>query len=111
MSSLAQEACVPCQGGEPTLTPDEIAALEQQVPEWQVVEEKGVKRLRRGFKFSNFRQALSFANAVGALAEEQNHHPVLVVEWGRVTVTWWTHAIGGLHRNDVIMAAKTDDLR
>lgn len=68
------------------------------------------ERLERVFKFRNFVQALEFANKIGALAEEENHHPLLVVEWGRVTVNWWTHKIGGLHKNDFIMAAKADEL-
>ena len=110
MASLSRERCVPCRGGESTLNDLEIEALGSQVPEWQVVEEQGEKRLRRAFRFANFREALNFAHAVGLLAEEQDHHPVLVTEWGRVTVTWWTHAIGGLHRNDFVMAARTDDL-
>ena len=110
MPSLSHEQCVPCRGGVPTLSETEIEELRPQVPEWQVVEEEGESRLRRAFRFKNFRQALDFTNAVGAAAEEQDHHPVLVTEWGKVTVTWWTHAIRGLHRNDFIMAARTDEL-
>ncbi len=110
MESFSREQCVPCRGGEPTLSDPEIEELKRQVPEWQVLEEEGEKRLRRTFRFKDFQQALNFTNAVGRAAEEQDHHPVLVTEWGKVTVTWWTHAIGGLHRNDFIMAAKTDDL-
>jgi len=110
MPSLSQEQCVPCRGGEPVLDQFEIDELKPKVPEWQVLEEEGVMRLRRQFRFKDFQQALDFTNAVGAAAEEQDHHPVLVTEWGRVTVTWWTHAIGGLHRNDFILAARTDDL-
>jgi 4a-hydroxytetrahydrobiopterin dehydratase len=72
------------------------------------VERDGVKRLERVFKFRNFVEALGFTNKVGELAEAENHHPALLTEWGRVTVTWWTHAVKGLHRNDFIMAAKTD---
>jgi 4a-hydroxytetrahydrobiopterin dehydratase len=87
-----------------------MAELKPKVPEWQVVEQAGVKRLKRVFKFDDFAQALAFTNRVGEIAEEEGHHPVLVTEWGRVTVTWWTHKIGGLHQNDFIMAAKTDQL-
>lgn len=110
MNVLSQQKCVACRGGEPTLTDSEIAELHPQVPEWQVKEVGGMKRLERVFKFKNFLQALEFANKIGAIAEEENHHPLLVVEWGRVTVNWWTHKIGGLHKNDFIMAAKTDML-
>jgi 4a-hydroxytetrahydrobiopterin dehydratase len=81
-----------------------------EVPEWQVLEEDGIQKLRRVFSFSTYTRAIAFAQQVGMLAEEEGHHPVLVIEWGRVTVTWWTHKIKGLHRNDFIMAAKTDGL-
>jgi 4a-hydroxytetrahydrobiopterin dehydratase len=81
-----------------------------QVPEWQVVEVDGVNRLVRLYKFKNFRQALDFTAKVGELAEQQDHHPLIQTEWGRVTVSWWTHKIKGLHRNDFIMAARTDEL-
>jgi 4a-hydroxytetrahydrobiopterin dehydratase len=110
MKTLTEMKCVPCQGGEPTVTEEELAELKPEVPEWEVIERDGVKRLRRAFRFGDFAQALAFTNRVGAIAEEEGHHPVLVVEWGRVTVSWWTHKIGGLHRNDFIMAAKTDQL-
>ena len=108
MNTLSQEKCVSIRGGEPPATDAEIAELHPQVPEWQVVERDGLKRLERVFKFMNFVEALSFANKVGELAEAENHHPALLTEWGKVTVTWWTHAVKGLHRNDFIMAAKTD---
>jgi 4a-hydroxytetrahydrobiopterin dehydratase len=110
VKSLTEMKCIPCQGGEPTVTEEEMAELKPKVPEWQVVEQAGVKRLKRVFKFDDFAQALAFTNRVGEIAEEEGHHPVLVTEWGRVTVTWWTHKIGGLHQNDFIMAAKTDQL-
>ncbi|MDR7419875.1 MAG: 4a-hydroxytetrahydrobiopterin dehydratase [Armatimonadota bacterium] len=110
MASLTQMKCTACRGGEPTLTDAQIAALRPEVPDWQVVERDGIKRLERVFKFPDFARALAFTNAVGAAAEEEGHHPALLTEWGRVTVTWWTHKIRGLHRNDFIMAAKTDRL-
>jgi len=71
---------------------------------------ENVPRLRRIFKFKNFVEALNFTNKVGEIAETEGHHPMLITEWGRVTVVWWTHAIRGLHKNDFIMAAKTNDL-
>lgn len=109
-NSLAEMKCVPAQACEPTIAEKEMAELKPQVPEWQVVEQDGIKRLKRDFKFHDFAQALAFTDRIGKIAEEEDHHPVLVTEWGRVTVTWWTHKIGGLHRNDFIMAAKTDQL-
>ena len=89
---------------------EEIAELLAQVPEWKVVERDGIKRLERRFKFRNFAQALAFTNHVGEVSEAEGHHPAILTEWGRVTVIWWTHKIRGLHRNDFIMAAKTDEL-
>jgi 4a-hydroxytetrahydrobiopterin dehydratase len=88
----------------------DLAELTPQVAAWHVVEVDHVLRLRRRFAFDDFAQALFFASRVGAVAEAQDHHPALLVEWGGVTVEWWTHAIGGLHRNDFVMAAKTDEL-
>lgn len=110
MESLVLMKCTACRGGEPTLTDDEIAALLPQVSQWVVAERNGIKRLERSFKFLNFSQALAFTDQVGFLAEAEDHHPAILTEWGRVTVTWWTHKIRGLHRNDFIMAAKTDKL-
>jgi 4a-hydroxytetrahydrobiopterin dehydratase len=108
MNSLAEKKCVPCRGDEPKLTENELVELSPIVPDWQIISPEGISQLTRTFKFRNFIQALDFTNTVGQIAEEQNHHPMLVTEWGKVTVTWWTHSIGGLHLNDFIMADKTD---
>jgi len=102
--------CVACRKDAPTLTDDEIAELRLQIPDWDVVELDEIKRLRRVFPVDDFAQALEFTNEIAELAEEEEHHPALLTEWGRTTVTWWTHKIKGLHRNDFIMAAKTDQL-
>ena len=110
MSPLSQERCVACRADSPRVTEQEMAALRPQVPDWRLLEEDGVPKLVRAFKFKGFAQALAFTDAVGALAEQEGHHPRLVTEWGRVTVAWWTHKIRGLHRNDFIMAARTDQL-
>ena len=110
MEPLTQQTCVACRRDAPTVTDAEIAELHPQVAEWELVELDGIKRLRRVFPFPDFAQALEFTTRVGALAEAEGHHPALLTEWGRTTVTWWTHKIKGLHRNDFIMAAKTDEL-
>jgi 4a-hydroxytetrahydrobiopterin dehydratase len=110
MEPLTQQACSACRRDAPTVTDEEIAELRPQVADWELVEEEGIKRLRRVFPFDDFAQALAFTDEVGALAEAEAHHPALLTEWGRTTVTWWTHKIRGLHRNDFIMAAKTDEL-
>jgi 4a-hydroxytetrahydrobiopterin dehydratase len=101
--------CVACRRNEPTATDAEIAGYRLQIPDWDIIELDGVKRLRRTFTFADFVDALAFTDRVGALAEAEGHHPTLLTEWGRTTVTWWTHTIKGLHRNDLIMAAKTDE--
>jgi 4a-hydroxytetrahydrobiopterin dehydratase len=110
MTGLTAERCVACRRDAPTVTAGEIVELQPHVPDWELLDVDGVKRLRRSFAFDDFAQALAFTNAVGALAEEEGHHPALLTKWGRVTVSWWTHKIKGLHRNDFIMAAKTDEL-
>jgi 4a-hydroxytetrahydrobiopterin dehydratase len=92
------------------VTEAEIAELRPEVRDWRLLERDGIARLERVFQFPSFTDALAFTNRVGTLAEEQGHHTALLTEWGRVTVTWWTHKIRGLHRNDFIMAAKTDAL-
>jgi 4a-hydroxytetrahydrobiopterin dehydratase len=107
---LSEFKCVACRGGDPSLTDLEIAELLPQVPEWATVEQDGILRLQRVFKLKNYAAALSFTNKIAAIAEEEDHHPLLVLEWGRVTVQWWTHVVKGLHKNDFIMAAKTDEL-
>jgi 4a-hydroxytetrahydrobiopterin dehydratase len=110
MSELARGKCEPCRSGAPTMTAEEMAELKPQVPDWSVVERDGVPQLERVFKFPDFVQALAFTNRVGEIAEAEDHHPALLTEWGRVTVTWWTHTVRGLHRNDFIMAARTDEV-
>jgi 4a-hydroxytetrahydrobiopterin dehydratase len=108
--SLAEEKCTACREDAPKLTEAEIAEFRHQIPSWNVREVDGVPRLERVFTFKDFAQALAFTNAVGALAESEGHHPALLTEWGKVTVSWWTHKIRGLHRNDFVMAARTDSL-
>lgn len=108
MTDLSAQKCVPCNGGVPPATDAEIATFRTQVPDWLLVEKDGIKRLRRAYKFKDFQAAMAFTQAVGDAAEAAGHHPVLTTEWGKVTVEWWTHDIGGLHQNDFIMAAKTD---
>jgi 4a-hydroxytetrahydrobiopterin dehydratase len=107
---LAAERCEACRADAPKLNEAEVEELRLGVMEWMVVEKDGVQQLVREFTFPDFARALTFTNRVGALAEEEGHHPALLTEWGRVTVSWWTHKVRGLHRNDFVMAAKTDPL-
>ena len=108
MSELASKTCVPCRGGIPPLKGKELANLQKQVPLWQVVNEH---HLTRNFTFPDFRQALDFVNRVGELAEEQGHHPNILLTWGRAEITLWTHKIDGLTESDFIMAAKIEQLK
>ncbi len=102
--------CVACRGGEPTLTDSEIVELHPRAPEWLITERDGIRRLEKKFRFQSFAEALAFTSKVGEIAEEEGHHPAILTEWGRVTATLWTHKIKALHRNDFIMAARTDRL-
>lgn len=110
MDQLTQMECTACRGGEPTVTETEETEFLAQVPNWHIMEHDGIRRLERVFLFPNFVQALDFTTKVGQIAEAAGHHPALLTEWGKVTVTWWTHKISGLHRNDFIMAAKTSQV-
>jgi len=110
MDELKNMKCEACRAGAPKVTDAEKAAFVQQVPDWEIVEVRGVERLVRVFMFRDFAGALEFTNRIAELAEEHGHHPALLTEWGRVTVSWWTHKIHGLHRNDFVMAAHTDEL-
>ena len=110
MAGLTQLKCVACRADSPLMTEADSLELMPQIPEWQIVTRDGIKHLEREFKFKNFAEALAFSDRVGALAEQEDHHPALLTEWGKVKVVWWTHKIKGLHRNDFIMAAKTDEL-
>ena len=110
METLTTMKCEVCRAGAPTVTDAELAELKPQVPDWGITERAGIPRLERVYSFKNFVEALAFTNRVGEIAEAEGHHPALTTEWGKVTVAWWTHKIKGLHRNDFIMAAKTDGI-
>jgi 4a-hydroxytetrahydrobiopterin dehydratase len=110
MNELAAKTCEACIAGAPLATQEEINDFMSQIPDWEIIEIRRIKQIRRSFTFNNFAHALTFTNKVGAIAEEEGHHPAILTEWGKVTVTWWTHKIQGLHVNDFIMAAKTDKL-
>lgn len=110
MPTLSQTSCSACRRGEPTITDEQRREFLPQIPQWEIVEREGIERLERAFEFPDFAQALAFTNRVGEIAEAEGHHPAILTEWGSVTVTWWTHKIRGLHMNDLVMAARTDDL-
>ncbi|UNU22530.1 4a-hydroxytetrahydrobiopterin dehydratase [Microcoleus vaginatus] len=108
MEQLAKERCAACRANSPRVTAYEIFQLKPQIPDWNLIEKNGIPQIERTYEFPDFKSAIAFTNSVGEAAETEGHHPALLTEWGKVTVTWWTHAISGLHRNDFIMAAKTD---
>jgi 4a-hydroxytetrahydrobiopterin dehydratase len=108
LQALAQMEVGPVRADSPAVTELELTDYRQAVPEWKVVDRAGNPALERTYRFKNFEQALAFTNRVGALAEQAGHHPAILTEWGRVTVTWWTHVIHNLHRNDFILAARSD---
>lgn len=110
MNELKKSKCEVCRIGAPQATEKEIAEFKTQVPDWQIVEEGSIKKLMRKFKFADFKQTLSFVNKIGDIAEQQGHHPLMLVGYNSLTLWWWTHKINGLHKNDFIMAAKTDEL-
>ena len=110
MAGLNNEKCEACRRDSPSVTNEEVAQLQPEIPDWELTHENGIPKLDRVFKFKDFQMALDFTSELGALAEDQGHHPRLITEWGRVQVTWWTHKIRNLHRNDFVMAAKSDQV-
>jgi len=107
---LASFRCEACRPDSPQVPTEDEPALLAEIPEWKLVEVNGVKRLKRVVRVKGWRPAVDFANRVADVADQEDHHPAIRIEWGKVTIEWWTHAIKGLHRNDFIMAAKTDRL-
>jgi 4a-hydroxytetrahydrobiopterin dehydratase len=110
MAQLTQQKCEACTKSSSPVTQEEMTQLKPQIPEWNLLEEQGESHLKRTYQFPDFKTALAFTNRVGDAAEAEGHHPAILTEYGKVTVTWWTHAISGLHKNDFIMAAKTDKI-
>ncbi len=110
MNALSENKCVPCKGNSPRITQKEIDQLHPRISDWDILSENKVDYLYRSFEFKNFSAAVKFVNSVSSTAEYEGHHPKLILEWGKVQVMWWTHKIKGLHRNDFVMAAKTDSI-
>jgi len=108
--SLDQKTCVPCRGGVPPLKGEELAAIHKQLPAWAHWKVINEHHITRAFTVPDFRQALAFVNRVGTVAEEQGHHPDVLLTWGKAEITLWTHKINGLTESDFIMAAKIDRL-
>jgi len=110
MEKLTDLKCEACRRDAPPVRSQEIADFRSQIADWEIITVDDIERLSRTYRFGNFSEALAFTDRVGALAEAEGHHPTIITSWGKVTVQWWTMKIKGLHRNDLVMAAKTDAL-
>jgi len=110
MNELALQHCSPIKADTSMLKESEVTQLIKKLGGWSTSEKGGELRLEKTFTFKDFNQAVAFTNLVAQEAEKEDHHPAILTEWGKVTITWWTHKIHGLHQNDFIMAAKTDQL-
>jgi 4a-hydroxytetrahydrobiopterin dehydratase len=110
MNELVQQHCSPIGENTPRLNKQAVIDLVAELPEWQLYEKDAEMRLEKVFNFDDFHNAVAFTNQIAQIANEEDHHPAILTEWGKVTVTWWTHKIKGLHQNDFIMAAKTEHL-
>ncbi len=109
MIELSKQSCEACRADAPKISDEDLKTLMSDIPDWSIIVVEGVMQLSREFEFRNFEQAIAFSNRVGDIAEAEGHHPAILTEWGKVTVTWWSHKIKGLHKNDLIMAARTDE--
>ena len=110
MINLSKESCVACRKDSPRLNPEEISNLCREIPDWDFMRKNNIPILTRSFRFADFDKAIHFVDKIALLSELEDHHPKIIVEWRKVTIQWWTHIIGGLHRNDFVMASKTGNL-
>ena len=110
MTRLSEQDCEACRADAPKISDEELRELMPNIPDWEVVVIDGIMQLRREYGFGNFVDAMAFSNRVGDVAEAAGHHPAILTEWGKVTVSWWSHKIKGLHKNDLILAARTDEV-
>jgi len=108
--TLIKLRCEACRADAPKVSDEELSVLIKQIPSWAPIIRDDIMMLERTYSFSNYAEAISFTNQVADMAEQEDHHPAVLLEWGKVTVTWWSHKIKGLHKNDFICAAKTDSL-
>lgn len=108
MNTIADETVKLAKKGGPAINKADAEALLKKLSGWSIINDEGMDKLERVYKVDDYLTTLALANKIGRIAEQNNHHPLMIVEWGRVTVQWWTHTIGGLHKNDFILAAKCD---
>lgn len=110
MENYETQVCTACLADAPRATQTQIEDFLHEYSNWELLESEGIPQLVRGYTFKNYAEALKFTNLVADLSEREGHHPAILLEWGKVRVSWWTHKIRGLHKNDFIMSAKTDQL-
>jgi len=108
MHELSKQACEACRADAPRISDADLKRLMSEIPDWEIIVVDGIMQLQREFKFPDFARAMAFSNRVGDLAEAAGHHPAILTEWGSVKVNWWSHKIRGLHKTDLILAARTD---
>lgn len=106
--SLAEQPCTACDSRAKPLSDVAIAQFLAECPGWVLNASDGIKKITKVYDTGDFSSAIALANAIATIADKANHHPSIIVEWGQLTVSWWTHSVQGLHKNDFIMAAKTD---
>ena len=109
MSDLALNTCEACRIDAPIISDNEASMLIKEIEGWNLIND-GIKKLKKEFSFSNYSDSVDFSNKVADMAEQEDHHPQIILEWGKVTVIWWSHKIKGLHKNDFICAAKTNNI-
>lgn len=109
MNDLSSQSCEACQIDAPKVPQDQIQILLSEINGWVLIEEP-INKIQKIFSFKSYKDSVDFSNKVASLADDEDHHPQIVLEWGKVTVIWWSHKIEGLHKNDFICAAKTDKL-
>lgn len=109
MNDLSSQSCEACQIDAPKVPQDQIQILLSEINGWVLIDEP-INKIQKVFSFKSYKDSVDFSNKVASLADDEDHHPQIVLEWGKVTVIWWSHKIEGLHKNDFICAAKTDKL-
>jgi 4a-hydroxytetrahydrobiopterin dehydratase len=112
VNDLSSQSCEACQIDAPKVPQDQIQILLSEIKGWVLIEEpiNKINKIKKIFSFKNYKDSVDFSNKVASLADDEDHHPQIILEWGKVTVIWWSHKIEGLHKNDFICAAKTDKL-
>ena len=110
MQNYESKVCVACHPDASKATKEQINEFLNNYLEWELIEDNQAQQLKRNYKFNDYTGAVDFTKKIADISEKEKHHPSILLEWGKVTVRWWTHKIKGLHENDFIMATKTDEI-